>query len=34
MLVSGGKSNQSDPVLKNRKTAWENAVMLRMIFKL
>ena len=34
LLVSGAKSNQSDPMLKNRKTSWENAVMLRMIFKL
>lgn len=33
-LVSGAKSAQSDPSLKNRKSKWENAVMLRLIFKL
>jgi phosphate-selective porin len=34
LLVSGAKSNQADPSKKNRKTSWENAVMLRVIFKL
>ena len=34
MLVSGAKSNQSDPDRKNRKLRWENAVMARLIFKL
>jgi len=33
-LVSGAKSNRSDPDLKYRKLGWENAVMLRLIFKL
>ncbi len=33
-LISGAKSNQADPTLKNRKSAWENAIMLRLIFKL
>ena len=33
-LVSGALSGQADPGLKNRKTSWENAVMLRLIFKL
>lgn len=33
-LVSGALSGQADPGLKNRKTRWENAVMLRLIFKL
>ena len=31
-LVSGAKSNQSDPEKKNLKTSWENAVMCRLIF--
>ncbi len=34
MLVSGAKSNRSDPDLRYRKLRWENAVMLRLIFKL
>lgn len=34
LLVSGAKSNQADPSKKNRKTRWENAVMLRVSFKL
>lgn len=33
-LLSGAKSNQSDPDRKGMKTSWENALMLRMIFKL
>ena len=33
-LVSGAKSDQSDPNKKNIKTGWENAVMLRVSFKL
>ena len=33
-LVSGALSGQADPALKYRKTRWENAVMLRLIFKL
>jgi hypothetical protein len=34
LMVSGGKSDQSDPGLKAIKTSYENAVMLRLIFKL
>jgi len=34
LLVSGAKSDQSDPTRKNTKTRWENAVMARLIFKL
>lgn len=33
-LVSGARSNQSDPTRKNARVSWENAVMLRLIFKL
>lgn len=32
-LVSGAFSAQSDPTLKNRLSKWENAVVLRLIFK-
>ena len=34
MLISGAKSDQSDPLTKNSKTSWENAVMCRLIFKI
>jgi len=34
LLVSGALSGQADPGLRNRKARWENAVMLRLIFKL
>jgi len=34
LLVSGATSGQADLSKKNRKTMWENAVMLRVIFKL
>jgi len=34
LLLSGARSGQSDPDLKNRKSRWENAVMARLIFKL
>jgi hypothetical protein len=33
-LVSGARSGQSDPAMKNRLAAWENAVMLRLILKI
>jgi len=33
LLVSGARSEQNDPDRKNIKTGWENAVMLRLIFK-
>lgn len=33
-LISGAMSNQSNPELKYRRTAWENVVMGRFIFKL
>lgn len=34
LLVPGGFTAQSDPELRYRRTEWENAVMLRLIFKL
>lgn len=33
-LVSGALSGQADPGVRNRKARWENAVMLRLIFKI
>ena len=33
-LVSGAKSSQADPMAKNLKTSWENAVICRLIFKI
>lgn len=33
-MLSGAKSDQSDPGRKGTKTSYENAVMLRLIFKL
>lgn len=34
LLVSGARSNQADPAKKNVKSRWENAVMMRLIFKI
>jgi hypothetical protein len=33
-ILSGAKTAQSDPDLKGVRTKWENAVLLRFVFKL